>query len=97
MIKLTRHFVGRFFIGFVFVMCPCLAISREQPRELRTPTNELQEATQRFHPVQSSLGIVASQEKLASEVGAFMLRKGGNAMDAAVATAFALAVTLPQA
>ena len=59
--------------------------------------NLLQESGQRFHPVHSSLGIVSSQERLASEVGAFMLKKGGNAMDAAVATAFALAVTLPQA
>ncbi|MGB4533042.1 MAG: gamma-glutamyltransferase [Synechococcus sp.] len=57
----------------------------------------MQESGQRFHPVHSSLGIVSSQERLASEVGAFMLRKGGNAMDAAVATAFALSVTLPQA
>ncbi|MEJ6658059.1 MAG: gamma-glutamyltransferase [Synechococcus sp. ChSW.bin.154] len=63
------------------------------------PTSEtlLQESGQRFHPVHSSLGIVSSQERLASEVGALMLRKGGNAMDAAVATAFALSVTLPQA
>ena len=59
--------------------------------------NLLQESGQRFHPVHSSLGMVSSQERLASEVGAFMLRKGGNAMDAAVATAFALSVTLPQA
>ena len=59
--------------------------------------NLLQESGQRFHPVPSSLGIVSRQERLASEVGAFMLRKGGNAMDAAVATAFALSVTLPQA
>ena len=59
--------------------------------------NPLQESGQRFHPVHSSLGIVSSQERLASEVGALMLRKGGNAIDAAVATAFALSVTLPQA
>ena len=66
---------------------------------LARPTSEnlLQESGQRFHPVHSSLGIVSSQERLASEVGALMLRKGGNAMDAAVATAFALSVTLPQA
>jgi gamma-glutamyltranspeptidase/glutathione hydrolase len=62
-----------------------------------TPDNVLQESGQRFHPVYSTLGMVSSQERLASEVGASMLRKGGNAIDAAVATAFALSVTLPQA
>lgn len=62
-----------------------------------TSSNVLQESVQRFHPVHSTLGMVSSQERLASEVGASMLRKGGNAIDAAVATAFALAVTLPQA
>ena len=59
--------------------------------------NPLQEQGQRVHPVQSSAGMVASQEALAREVGAAMLRQGGNAIDAAVATAYALAVTLPQA
>ena len=45
----------------------------------------------------SSYGIVVSQEKLASEVGAKILADGGNAVDAAVAVGFALAVTYPQA
>ena len=82
----------------IAVLLGSSSVCAEQVR-LARPISEnlLQESGQRFHPVHSSLGIVSSQERLASEVGAFMLRKGGNAMDAAVATAFALSVTLPQA
>ena len=42
-------------------------------------------------------GMVVSDHRLASEVGADVLKKGGNVMDAAVATAVTLAVTLPSA
>jgi len=42
-------------------------------------------------------GMVVSQNEIASEVGARILAEGGNAIDAAVAVGFALAVTLPRA
>jgi gamma-glutamyltranspeptidase / glutathione hydrolase len=42
-------------------------------------------------------GMVVAQERLAAQVGADILRQGGNAVDAAVATGFALAVTYPRA
>jgi gamma-glutamyltranspeptidase/glutathione hydrolase len=51
----------------------------------------------RIHPVMARHAMVVSQEALASQVGAMILQQGGNAVDAAVAVGFALAVTLPQA
>ena len=42
-------------------------------------------------------GMVVAEEKLAAEIGAQILADGGNAVDAAVATAFALSVTFPRA
>jgi gamma-glutamyltranspeptidase/glutathione hydrolase len=49
------------------------------------------------HPVYAANGMVASQEALATEIGVEVLKNGGNAVDAAVSVAFALAVTLPRA
>lgn len=47
--------------------------------------------------VASTRGVVVSTSGIASDVGAAILAKGGNAVDAAVATGFALAVTHPSA
>lgn len=50
-----------------------------------------------FHPVYARNGMVATEQALATQVGLDILRRGGNAVDAAVAVGFALAVVLPNA
>jgi gamma-glutamyltranspeptidase/glutathione hydrolase len=51
----------------------------------------------RVLPVLASHGMVVAQEGTAAKIGVDILRRGGNAVDAAVATSLALAVTLPRA
>src|SRR4029434_9247215 len=48
-------------------------------------------------PVRARHGIVASTNDLSSRVGVYVMKRGGNAIDAAIAVAFALAVTHPAA
>ena len=50
-----------------------------------------------YHPTEGRYGMVVSQNSLSSNIGIEILNKGGNAVDAAVAVGFSLAVTLPRA
>lgn len=50
-----------------------------------------------FKPVQAQHGMVVADEALAAHIGLDILKQGGNAIDAAVAVGFAMAVTYPRA
>lgn len=64
----------------------------------RTPTGgDIVSYSQIHHPVIGRGGMVVSQNDTATRIGVETLRKGGNAVDAAVALAFTAAVTLPRA
>jgi gamma-glutamyltranspeptidase / glutathione hydrolase len=73
----------------VFSVVP--AAAQEQRRFYMPP------AADATHGIAAEHGMVVAQEKLAAHVGADILRQGGNAVDAAVATGFAMAVTYPRA
>jgi gamma-glutamyltranspeptidase / glutathione hydrolase len=49
------------------------------------------------HAVVAQQGMVVAQEKIAARIGADVLKRGGNAVDAAVAVGFTMAVTYPRA
>lgn len=67
------------------------------PLTLLTLLNLQSACTNPPQPVSSKNGMVVSTSSYASKVGVDILKKGGNAVDAAVAVGFALAVTYPYA
>jgi gamma-glutamyltranspeptidase / glutathione hydrolase len=68
------------------------AIAQERGRSAYTPP-----ALESVHATAVESGMVVAQEKIAARIGADILRQGGNAVDAAVAAGFAMAVTYPRA
>jgi gamma-glutamyltranspeptidase/glutathione hydrolase len=69
----------------------------QAPAQSASVENGFRSAQDRIHPVFGTRGMVSSQEARATAVGIDILQQGGNAVDAAVAVGFALAVTLPRA
>ncbi len=67
------------------------------PAAAQSPTAPIVRYDALTHPEYGRFGMVSAQNRQSSEVGAQVLADGGNAIDAAVAVGFSLAVTLPRA
>jgi gamma-glutamyltranspeptidase / glutathione hydrolase len=82
---INRRLITAFVVSLAYLL-PATA----QDRSVPPPVD-------RIHTVSAEHGIVVAQEKIATQIGGEILRQGGNAIDAAIATGFAMAVTYPRA
>lgn len=85
----TRRTFFAFIATLAFGLAPAVA-QDARPGYVR-PASDAVRAVAAEH------GMVVAQEKISAQIGADILRRGGNAVDAAVATGFAMAVTYPRA
>jgi gamma-glutamyltranspeptidase/glutathione hydrolase len=77
---------------FVVLLAACLLMPAARAQD-----GAIHSTPQTAQPVFAANGMVATQQHTATQVGVAILDAGGNAVDAAVAVGFALAVTLPRA
>jgi gamma-glutamyltranspeptidase/glutathione hydrolase len=80
------------FVAAVALVFACGLSAAAQGRDSYRPP-----APDSVHAIAAEHGMVVAQEKIAARIGADVLKRGGNAVDAAVATGFAMAVTYPRA
>ncbi len=88
-----------FFIPFLFfeLFAGCQSKSETDVRETVPPSASASGAVVSGKTITAKNAVVVSADSIASRVGIDVLMRGGNAVDAAVAVAFALAVTYPRA
>jgi gamma-glutamyltranspeptidase/glutathione hydrolase len=90
--KRSRRILSWLVITFLIAT----SITTPAPQHLSIPT-ELTAAAAASQPVRAKHGMVASTSQIASQVGVDVMKRGGNAIDAGIAVALALAVTYPAA
>jgi gamma-glutamyltranspeptidase/glutathione hydrolase len=86
---------AKFVLAAALLSISCATALAQNPQS--PPASPAQQVDWPAQPVRGAKAMVVSDEKLASDVGAGIMKRGGNAIDAAVAVGFALAVVNPEA
>jgi len=81
----------------IYGLCGALCVAPLAQAQTANVAEPIVAGYARTLPVVAKNGMVAAQEAVAARIGVDILKQGGNAVDAAVATGLALAVTFPRA